>query len=156
MHYPTKDRYARRNPYVVPAPSTASAANAEALRLFPPKELVQFELSGAPGKATSACGLGIYRDSLLGPAYVGNAFTCEPVHQLVHRIVLEPSGLKFSGRRAANETQTEFLSSTDKWFRPVQMRTGPDGAIWIVDMYHYVIEHSRWIPQATLAQLAAK
>lgn len=153
MHYPTKDRYARRSPYAVPAPPTVDAANAEALRLYPPKELVRFELSGAPGKATSACGLGIYRDSRLGPKYAGNAFTCEPVHQLVHRIVLEPSGLKFSGRRAANEAQTEFLSSTDRWFRPVQMRTGPDGAIWIVDMYRYVIEHSRWIPQATLAQL---
>ena len=152
-HYPTEDRYSRRNPFVVSAPSAASAANAAALKMYPPKELVTFELSGAPGKATSACGLDIYRDSLLGPEYLGNAFTCEPVHQLVHRIVLEPQGLRFSGRRADNEQQTEFLTSTDKWFRPVQMRTGPDGAIWIVDMYRYVIEHSRWIPQATLAEL---
>lgn len=152
-HYPTEDRYTRRNPYVVPAPSIAGVANAEALRIYPPKDLVLFELSGTPDKATSACGLGIYRDTLLGSQYTGNAFTCEPVYQLVHRIVMEPDGIKFSGRRAENEKQSEFLSSTDKWFRPVQMRTGPDGAIWVVDMYRYVIEHSRWIPQATLAEL---
>lgn len=152
-HYPSEDRYARRNPYAAPAASESGVATGAALTLFPPPELVRFELSGPPGAATSACGLGIYRDSLLGADYTGNAFTCEPVHQLVHRVVLEPDGLSFTGRRAANEQQTEFLSSTDKWFRPVQMRTGPDGAIWIVDMYRYVIEHSRWIPQATLAQL---
>ncbi len=152
-HYPTEARYARRNPFVAPAPSAASAANAAALTLYPPPELVRFELSGPPGKATSACGLGIYRDTRLGVDYVGNAFTCEPVHQLVHRIVLQPDGLQFDGQRAANEQTSEFLSSTDKWFRPVQMRTGPDGAIWVVDMYRYVIEHSRWIPQSTLAQL---
>lgn len=152
-HYPTQDHYERRNPFAVPAPASVGIGSAEALTLYPPDELVRFELSGAPGKATSACGLGIYRDSLFGAEYAGNAFTCEPVHQLVHRIVLQPNGVTFSGQRAANEQKSEFLTSTDKWFRPVQMRTGPDGAIWIVDMYRYVIEHSRWIPQATLAKL---
>ncbi len=152
-HYPNDARYAGRNPFAAPAPAAASVADANASTLYPPPDLVRFELSGAPGKATSACGLGIYRDSLLGAAYLGNAFTCEPVHQLVHRTVLEPAGLRFAGRRAENEQQTEFLRSTDQWFRPVQMRTGPDGAIWVVDMYRYVIEHARWIPQATLARL---
>jgi len=45
------------------------------------------------------------------------------------------------------EADSEFLTSSDNWFRPVEARTGPDGALWIVDMYRYVIEHSRWIPQ---------
>ncbi len=52
-----------------------------------------------------------------------------------------------------DEADSEFLSSTDNWFRPVQARTGPDGALWIVDMYRYVIEHSRWIPKPTLDEL---
>src|SRR5205814_507765 len=43
--------------------------------------------------------------------------------------------------------------SSDPWFRPVQVRTGPDGALWIVDMYRQVIEHPRWIPPEDLAKL---
>ncbi len=124
-----------------------------ALKLYPPDNLVRFELSGAPGQATSACGLGIYRDTLLGAAFIGDAFTCEPVHQSVHRIDLSRAGHGYTGSRGAGEEAAEFLSSSDRWFRPVQVRTGPRGALWVVDMYRYVIEHSRWIPQSTLKQL---
>src|SRR5262249_23732345 len=50
------------------------------------------------------------------------------------------------GRRAADEQTSEFLASTDNWCRPVFARTGPDGALWVADMYRYVIEHPQWIP----------
>jgi putative membrane-bound dehydrogenase-like protein len=154
LHYAVDDAYHHRNPLSAPPSTTiAVATGPDASKLIPPGELVTFELSGAPGAPTSACGLDIYRDRLLGDEYYGNAFTCEPVHQLVHRLVLDPSGVTFNGRRADNELDREFLASTDRWFRPVQVRTGPDGAIWVVDMYRYVIEHPRWIPQAALAEL---
>jgi putative membrane-bound dehydrogenase-like protein len=104
-------------------------------------------------RTTSACGLEIYRDDLLGSNYYGNAFICESVHNLVTRLVLEPDGVTFRARRADDEQRSEFLASTDNWFRPVQARTGPDGALWIVDMYRFVIEHPRWIPSNRLAQL---
>ena len=55
--------------------------------------------------------------------------------------------------RAPDEQQSEFLASTDPWFRPVQVRTGPDGCLWVVDMHRYVIEHPRWIPPEDLANL---
>src|SRR5207248_3949425 len=100
-----------------------------------------------------ACGLGIYRDDLLGERYHGNAFVCEPVNLLVHRLLLSARDSTFSGRRAADEMASEFLAGTDNWFRPVQVRTGPDGALWVVDMYRYVIEHPRWIPPGDLAKL---
>jgi putative heme-binding domain-containing protein len=67
--------------------------------------------------------------------------------------VLEPAGVTFTGHRAADEQASEFLASTDAWFRPVQVRTGPDGALWIVDMYRFVIEHPRWISPDRLATL---
>jgi putative heme-binding domain-containing protein len=67
--------------------------------------------------------------------------------------VLEPDGVSFAGRRADDEQRGEFLASTDNWFRPVQARTGPDGALYIVDMYRFVIEHPRWIPPERLKQL---
>jgi putative membrane-bound dehydrogenase-like protein len=150
---PSDERYAQRNPFTTLSSPPGLVADSAAHTLHPPESLVTFELSGAPGRATSACGLGIYRDSLLGAEFAGDAFTCEPVHQSVHRMNLSRNGHGFTGKRGAGEESMEFLSSTDRWFRPVQARTGPDGALWVVDMYRYVIEHSRWIPQSTLAEL---
>ena len=71
----------------------------------------------------------------------------------MHRIQLSPRDSTFAGRRAPGEEQSELLASTDNWFRPVQVRTGPDGCLWIVDMYRCVIEHPRWIPPEDLARL---
>ncbi len=95
---------------------------------------------------TSACSAMIYRDDLFGPHFAGNAFICEPVHNLVHREVVSPNGVTFTSRRAADEEQSEFLASSDNWFRPTTVKTGPDGALWIADMYRHVIEHPQWIP----------
>ncbi len=153
LHYPLADRYLRRNPHLVPPELVVRVPTAAAAQLYPPGKLVLWELSGPPGRATAACGITIYRDQLLGSQYYGNSFTCEPVNQLVHRMVLRPKGTTFVGERAKAEANSEFLTATDNWFRPVQARTGPDGALWIVDMYRYVIEHSRWIPKKTLDQL---
>lgn len=146
-HYPISDRYLRRNPKVIPPPLTVSPPTAAASRLYPRGKLILMPLSGPAGQATAACGMGFYRDELLGAEFTDNAFTCEPVNQLVHRMVLRPNGTTFIADRAADEAKSEFLASTDNWFRPVQARTAPDGSLWIVDMYRYVIEASRWIPQ---------
>jgi putative membrane-bound dehydrogenase-like protein len=154
-HYPLADHYLRRNPRVPAPPSAVLVPDyPNPNRLYPIRAQLQlFKLSGPPGQTTAACGLGIYRDDLLGQEYQGNAFVCEPVNLLIHRLVLTPHGSSFSGRRAAAEGKSEFLASTDNWFRPVQVRTGPDGCLWIVDMYRYVIEHPRWIPPEDLAKL---
>ncbi|HVW39563.1 MAG TPA: HEAT repeat domain-containing protein, partial [Pirellulales bacterium] len=154
-HYPLADHYLRRNPFAAPPAASVNVPGyAEPNRLHPISQSLQrFKLSGPSNHVTAACGLGVYRDELLGAEYSNNLFTCEPVNLVVHRLLLEPSGVTFKGRLAADETESEFLASTDGWFRPVQARTGPDGALYIVDMYRYVIEHPRWIPPETLASL---
>jgi putative membrane-bound dehydrogenase-like protein len=154
-HYPLADRYLRRNPYLAPPANEVYVPDyPDSTLLFPVKSNLQlFKLSGPPRRVTAACGIGVYRDDLLGKEYTGNTFTCEPVNLLLHRLELQPRGITFSGRRAADETQSEFLAGTDNWFRPVQMRTGPDGALWVVDMYRLVIEHPQWIPPEDLAKL---
>src|SRR5262249_4655407 len=76
-----------------------------------------------------------------------------PVNLIVHRLQFSPKESTFVGRRPADEQHSEFLASTDNWFRPVQARTGPDGCLWVVDMYRQVIEHPRWIPPEDLAKL---
>jgi putative membrane-bound dehydrogenase-like protein len=153
-HYPLPERYLRRNPHVpAPNPRVDVSTDAEPNRLYPrSRTLERFNDPHMVNVTTSACGPGIYRDDLLGAGFAGNAFVCEPVHNLVRRIALEPRGATFTGHREPRGPE-EFLASSDNWFRPVQACTGPDGALWIVDMYRFVIEHPRWIPPARLAQL---
>jgi putative membrane-bound dehydrogenase-like protein len=151
-HYPLADHYLRRNPHAAAA-LTAVSVPAEQ-RLFPLKADVQrFKLSGPPGGVTAACGLGIYRDDLLGGEFTGNTFTCEPVNLVVHRLRLSPKGATFVGMRDKDEATSEFLASSDNWFRPVHALTGPDGGLWIADMYRFLIEHPRWIPAEDLAHI---
>lgn len=154
-HYPLADEYIRRNPHVAAPPANVQVPQGRDWnRVFPASEtLERFNSPESANRITSGCGLEIYRDELLGQEFYGNAFTCEPVHNLVHREVLTPNGVTFRSTRATNESDREFLASMDNWFRPVQARTGPDGALWVVDMYRFVIEHPRWIPSNRLAQL---
>jgi putative heme-binding domain-containing protein len=69
---------------------------------------------------------------------------------------LKPKESTFEGERAPDEAESEFLASTDNWFRPVHVTTGPDGALWIADMYRFLIEHPKWIPKEDLAKIDAR
>ncbi len=153
--YPLADQDLRRNPHVVPpAAAAAVPADAEANRFYTSAAQLQlFKLSGQGGRATAACGIGVYRDDLLGEKLRGDLFTCEPVGLVVHHLSLKPRGSTFTGERPSDEAGKEFLASTNNWFRPVQARTGPDGALWVVDMARFVIEHPRWIPEEELAKV---
>ena len=154
-HFPLPDRYSRRSPHAGP-PGTRRVLPGEADigRVYPAsRTLERFNDPHTANHLTSACGPEIYRDSLLGDAFAGNGFVCEPVHNLVRRALVEPDGVSFRTRRAPGESASEFLSTTDHWFRPVEVRTGPDGALWVVDMHRFVVEHPRWIPEDRLAEL---
>ncbi len=99
-------------------------------------------------RITSACSAILYRDELFGPEFYGNLFVSEPVHNLVHREVVSASGASFTSRRAEDEKTSEFFASSDNWCRPTTIRVGPDGALWVADMYRETIEHPEWIPDA--------
>lgn len=155
MQYILDDEQLRRNPHgtipnlVREVPEVPGAAPVYPLS----RTLARFNDLSRANRFTSACGLTIFRGEGLGLDQVGNAFICEPVHNLVHREVMERRGLLFTSRRASDELQSEFLASTDHWFRPVMCRTGPDSALWVVDMYRLVIEHPEWIPKDWQARL---
>lgn len=155
FQFPLADRVLRRNSHV-PAidPRWNVLADPDPRQLFQISSVLErFNDAGDASRVTSACGIGLYRDVWLGAEFHGNAFTCEPVANVVRRTLLDTGGSVASGRRAPEEQSREFLASRDPWFRPVQATTGPDGALWIVDMYRFVIEHPRWIPAARLAEL---
>lgn len=154
-HYPLPDHYLRRNPHVnFNEPRVLVTRGGDANKVFPTsRTLTRFNEPHMANIVTSACAPGVYRDTLLGGEYYGNVFVCEPVHNLVHRLVLDRDGVTYAARRGDGEERAEFLSSSDSWFRPVQARAGPDGALYIVDMYRFVIEHPRWITPERLREL---
>src|SRR5207249_875893 len=117
------------------------------------KTLARFNDFSMANRFTSACSPIIYRDDLLGAEFYGNSFVCEPVHNLVAREIVTPQGTTFTSQRAPDEQNSEFLASEDNWFRPSMCRTGPDGALWISDMYRFVIEHPKWVPEAAQKKL---
>jgi putative membrane-bound dehydrogenase-like protein len=155
-HYPLEERYIRRNPHVVyPPPRVAVVADREPGRLYPISRLLErFNNPESANRVTSACGPTIYRDELLFAPQSGveHAFFCEPVHNMVRHLILKSNGATFTAHRSP-AGESEFLASTDNWSRPVQTRTGPDGALYVVDMYRFVIEHPRWITKERLATL---
>jgi len=92
---------------------------------------------------TAACGPVIYNGDLFDTAYYGNAFVAEPSANLIKRDILKDEGYKIEGREAY--TKKEFLASEDERFRPVSLYVGPDGALYMADMYRGIIQHKTYL-----------
>ncbi len=92
---------------------------------------------------TASCGQAIFLGDKLPPALYGDLFIPEPVGRLVRRAKVERINGKTVLKNAYKET--EFLASTDMNFRPVDTKTGPDGCLYIVDMYRGIIQEGNWV-----------
>ncbi|MEP7322960.1 MAG: c-type cytochrome [Saprospiraceae bacterium] len=92
---------------------------------------------------TAACSPFYYRGKTLPNEYYGNVFVCEPSGNLVKRNITHESGLTLSAMDP--HPGREFLSSTDERFRPVFLASGPDGALYVTDMYRGLIQHGAYV-----------
>lgn len=115
------------------------AADPAMVKRLPPTELF------ATGFFTSATGVTIYRGSAYPAEYRGNVFVGDVGGNLVHRKILNVNGATYRATRA--DPDTEFLASTDNWFRPVNFANTPGGTLLILDMYREAIEHPASIPE---------
>ncbi len=93
--------------------------------------------------ATSACGPLIYRGQQFGEAYDENAFVCLPEGNLVKRLKISYNNQEIIA--TPTHDSVEFLASTDEGFRPVNLKTGPDGNLYIVDMHRGIIQHAAYM-----------
>ena len=154
-HVTLPEHYLRRNPHLAVKRVLRVLANYDdSTRVFPASAaMVRPNQPWSLNHVTSGCSPCPYRDDLFGPEFATSVFASEPVHNVVHREVLVRNAAGFTSHRAAGEEQSEFLASTDNWFRPVTTRTGPDGALYVADMYRFVIEHPEWISPEMQARL---
>jgi len=104
---------------------------------------------------TGCSGGTIYDGDAFPPAYYGNVFTGDVAGNLVHRDVLFPLNDRptFVARRDEAEKDREFLASTDPWFRPANFAIGPDGSLYVIDMYRQHIETPLSIPEDLKADM---
>lgn len=65
------------------------------------------------------------------------AFVCEPTGHLIHTDFLVPKGSSFVARDGYN-----LLASSDPWCAPIEAHVGPDGAVWFLDWYNYIVRHN--------------
>lgn len=157
-HYVLEDPYIRRNPFFAPPDPRRlmTTSNPPVYAAAPPEK--RFHSFDQSGRYTSACSGMVYLDEMLFGASdeddrlslnTQHVFTCEPFSNLVQHNLLIDDGVSFRLERdpAEVDAKHDFFASEDRWCRPVMVRTGPDGALWIVDMYRYMIEHPHWLPK---------
>ena len=92
---------------------------------------------------TAACSPFVYRGDALPQEFYGNVFVCEPSGNLIKRNVIKSEGVYLHARDP--HPGKEFLASTDERFRPVHIAQGPDGALYVVDMYRGLIQHKAYV-----------
>ena len=143
-HVVLQQKYLDRNPFLVQTdPVEVVSPAAGDSRVFAISKPWTTSTLHA-GQFTAACGVTMYRGDTFPGSFYGNSFTCEPTGNLVHRDVLIPDGPTFRSRYGRDGV--EFLASRDNWFRPVNLANGPDGNLYVVDMYRAVIEHPQFMP----------
>jgi putative membrane-bound dehydrogenase-like protein len=97
------------------------------------------------GYFTAASGSVIYNGDAWPESYYGSIFTGDVSANLVRRETLEPNGVTFLAKPV--KEGTEFLASTDVWFRPCHFANAPDGNLYLIDMYREYIETPESIPE---------
>ena len=98
---------------------------------------------GTLNNFTAASGSEIYRGHRMPADMSGDLFFTEPVGRIVRRAeVVVTDGLT---QLRNVYPKSEFLRSTDPLFRPVSIHTGPDGALYLADMYTGIIQDAQFV-----------
>ncbi len=152
--------YLKRNPYVASPGMNYSASNYnQGFRISQPHpwrvrrqqdpEWVKFYGAHETNSNyfSGGCSAEFYSEGALPSQFSGSVFYCEPSLNIIHRSIVSRVGNRYQARRARGEERSEFLASTDQWFRPMSLRFGPDGNLFIVDMYREIIEDYSAIPR---------
>ncbi|HEX5104173.1 MAG TPA: PVC-type heme-binding CxxCH protein, partial [Pirellulaceae bacterium] len=90
------------------------------------------------GGFTAAAGHALYTARNYPQEYWNRtAFVCEPTGHLVATFVIRPDGAGFKSKNAFN-----LVASDDEWCAPIMAEVGPDGNVWILDWYNYIVQHN--------------
>lgn len=94
------------------------------------------------GSYTAAAGCAIYEGGAWPAKWNYGYFTTEPTLNIVSHFMVEPDGVTYKAKREPGREQTEFIRSKNLWFRPIENRVGPDGALYVVDFCNQAVIHN--------------
>lgn len=104
---------------------------------------------GSLNEVTGSAGNDVFRGHRLPQALVGQYFYGEPVARIVRQInPIVTEGIT-QLHNYYQPYKSEFLKSSDPLFRPVDMATAPDGTMYVVDMYHGIIQEGQWVQKGS-------
>jgi putative membrane-bound dehydrogenase-like protein len=109
------------------------------LMSWPEQAYVQIDYVGS---FTAAAGCAIYEGGAWPEKWNYSYFTTEPTLNIVHHEFVEKDGVSYKSHKEAGREETEFIRSKDLWFRPIENRVGPDGALYVVDFYNQAVIHN--------------
>lgn len=90
------------------------------------------------GGFTAAAGFNLYTARSFPEEYWNKVgFVSAPTGRLVHKAIISPDGAGYTEKDGWN-----IVASNDNWFGPVDAEVGPDGALWILDWYNFIIQHN--------------
>ena len=153
QHMVFPSAYLARNPWLaVPTTRDMISDHGSSARLFQISDAeTRVNHPEQSGRFSGGSGIAYYGGGALPAAYEGSLFVNDVVVNVVHQDVLQQNGPSFTATRQSEGV--ELLAGRDNWFRPVTLATGPEGALYVVDMHRAVIEHPEWIPDAVEATL---
>lgn len=109
---------------------------------------------------TAVSGLAVYRGDQFPEAYRGDVFVPEVAANAVAQFAVSEQGIALAAEHRLYDDpqwgQREFLASTDERFRPVDAMNGPDGALYIVDMYRGIVQDNYFLTDELREQIAQR
>ncbi len=94
------------------------------------------DMKSLENEATALCGITQYADTKFPEDFQGNFFIGDVVNSRVHRY-----SATWNGSSPVGKSEVDFIKSEDPWFRPVNIKLGPDGALYVADFYNAIIGH---------------
>ena len=115
---------------------------------------------GRLNRPTSASGMSFYRGDQFPLTYRGDVFVTEPAANAVVQLKLKEGPLSAQTEHVLYKDQQwgqrEFMASTDERFRPVDAKVGPDGALYVIDMYRGIIQDTMFMSEELREQILAR
>ncbi len=90
------------------------------------------------GGFTAASGHALYTARAYPAEYWNKtAFVTEPTGHLIATFVIRPDGAGFRAKNSWN-----LVASDDEWTSPIAAEIGPDGNVWFIDWYNFIVQHN--------------